>query len=143
MEAHPVVVAGAGLVAITAAVIVAMAVTTDEPEYDYVSVCVENGVRLDDNSDRCPDRFDENGNAVWDEPYHPHGAMLMLINTSTGYSLPAVGQPVATGGLLAKPPTIKAGQATARIEYKKAPAAGGPVVRGGFGVKASGGSAGG
>lgn len=115
----------------------------EEPEYDYVSVCVENGVRLDDNDARCPDRFNDEGEPVWDEPYHPHGGMLMLINTSSGYSIPSVGQPVATGGLLPKPPPTKPSQARTRIEYKNAPAAGGSVVRGGFGAKSSGGTGGG
>lgn len=133
---------GLGLVAATAAVVVALAVSDDEPEFEYVSICMENGVRVDDNAAQCPDRFNDQGEPVHDEPYHPHGGILMLINTSSGYNIPAVGQPVATGGLLPKPPPPVPGVSPARVQYKAAPPSGGAIVRGGFGAK-SGSSAGG
>lgn len=129
------------------------------PEYDYVTVCVENkgntdpsdDVRLDDNDPRCPDYMNDAGESVWDDDEdgeqdwgHDWGGSFVFISTSSGYQAPAVGQPIRYpyGVTPYRPPALATPGSTVTYGTKTVPASGGTVTRGGFGTASSGSSGG-
>jgi hypothetical protein len=161
MGAHKLVPAVAG-----ALVVLSACSDSPPPEYDYVTVCVDNkktadpsdDVRLDDNDARCPDWLDDDGNPVWDsEDDNPtdeslwesltsdddHSGSFVYISTTSGYQVPPVGNPISYGyGVTPYRPGLLA---SATYGTKVVPKGGtsGPVVRrGGFGASPNG-SAGG
>jgi hypothetical protein len=161
MGAHRLVPAVAGVI-----VLLAACGTEAPPEYDYITVCVDNkktadtadDVRLDDNDARCPDWLDDDGNPVWDaeddnasddslwdalfsDP--DHSGSFVYISTTSGYQVPGVGQrvPYAYGVSATRPGSI----ATTSYGTKVVPKGGTTsrvISRGGFGSSPNG-SAGG
>lgn len=154
----------ARLVPAVAGVLVLLSACGNEPppEYDYITVCVDNqetadpadDVRLDDNDPRCPDWLDDEGNPVWDSEDDnesteslwsqlfgdtDHSGSFVYISTTSGYQVPAVGQHVhyAYGVTPYRPGLL----ATASYGTKVVPKGGtsSPVVqRGGFGTSPNG-----
>lgn len=140
--------------------------TEAPPEYDYVTVCVDNkktadtsdDVRLDDNDARCPDWLDDEGNPVWDsEDDNPtdrslwdelftdddHSGSFVYISTTSGYQVPGVGQPVRYpyGVSPTRPGTLASTSYGTKVVPKSGTTS--PVIqRGGFGASPNG-SAGG
>ena len=136
------------------------------PEYDYITVCVDNkktadpsdDVRLSDTDPRCPDWLDDNGNPVWDSEDDDetnaslweelfgdadHSGSFVYISTTSGYQVPGVGQRVTYpyGVTSSRPGAL----ATTSYGTKVVPSGGtsGPVVqRGGFGASPNGSSGG-
>lgn len=144
----------AGVICLLAACDVA-----DAPaEYDYVTVCVDNrgnndptdDVRLDDDDPRCPDALTDDGRSIWDDDEdgeddwgHDRGGSFVFISTTSGYQVPAVGQPVRYPyGVTPYRPT--GAGSTASYGTKVVPKTGttGAITRGGFGVSSSGSSGG-
>lgn len=157
MGAHKLVPAVAGAI-----VLLSACSSEPPPEYDYITVCVDNkktatladDVRLDDNDSRCPDWLDDDGNPVWDsEDDNPtdrslwdelfsdddHSGSFVYISTTSGYQVPGVGQPLTYPYGVS--PLRPGALATTTYGTKVVPKGGtsGPVVqRGGFGASPNG-----
>jgi hypothetical protein len=154
----------ARLVPAVAGVLVMLTACSSEPppEYDYITVCVDNkrtadpsdDVRLSDTDPRCPDWLDDNGNPVWDSEDDDetdaslweelfgdtdHSGSFVYISTTSGYQVPGVGQHVTYP--YGVTPTRPGALATTSYGTKVIPSGGtsGPVVhRGGFGASPNG-----
>lgn len=140
--------------------------TEAPPEYDYITICVDNkgtpdqadDVRLSDTDRRCPDYLDDDGEPVWDTDDDDevdeslwdslfsdtdHSGSFVYISTMSNYQVPAVGQPVRYpyGVTPYKPTASKAVSYGTQVAPRNG-TQGGVAQRGGFGVSSSG-SAGG